>query len=760
MPFLSFLSGAAACFAFEFFPYTTLVSSGLAVFLLLRGEKFLLIGLAAIGLLYAVVSRPYPMDFPQKTEAEITGVFTSSPVEAIEGFSQEFKIKSALEAGTGKPLAIKGRGLNIYSEREFEHGRRYRLKIRLRTPGEAANPGDYSRPSAALMEALEEGDLSFIESARARINSYISSRFDRDSAALLMAVTTGQRANMSRGLSEAFASTGLVHLLSISGTHFGLFSILLFFIFRLLLNSLPYGILERLTAYVTPRQAAAVMSLPFMLFYLGISGGSIPATRSFIMITLFLIGIVIGKKRYWLNALLLAAVIIVLWEPAAMLELSFILSFSAVLFIGFFVAERSERTGLRQYPVNVVLVSLAATLGSAPIAAYYFHRISLISVFSNLIVTPVVGFLLVPMSLSASFSYLLTDTFLAPPVVGAVSNFSISLVRLLASIPFAEIKIPAFPAYILLFYYACFLIYQVLPVLKERTVPGMRPGFLLLPFVLILAYSVYAAAQPKNLTAAFLNAGEGDSSVIELPDGKTIVIDTGKSGRQAAAYLGWRGIRDIDALVLTHAHADHAGGLQYILSRFGVKELWDNGQTPYPEGIPEGITQRHLKRGDFIEEAGYKIHVFHPYEGFYTLWGSSDIEKNNSSVVLKVEGKRSFLYAGDIETEAQDDIAHLGGLLKSEVLKVPHHGLKSSMHQGFLNAVSPQIAVITSKKSYPGLKEALKCSVYLTGTDGAVRIEDKDEGLEARLYKDFTLKKTEGDFKEEIRNIKRLFVVW
>ena len=148
---------------------------------------------------------------------------------------------------------------------------------------------------------------------------------------------------MSDGMKDAFNSTGLAHVLSISGTHFGIFSVLLFGLFRLVIKFLPYSLLQRITLYVTPSQGAAALSLPFMLAYLALSGWSIPAVRSFIMISLFLIGLLIGRKRFWLNSLLFAAFVIVLWNPEALFSLSFQLSFLAVLFIGFSIDYEKDK---------------------------------------------------------------------------------------------------------------------------------------------------------------------------------------------------------------------------------------------------------------------------------------------------------------------------------------------------------------------------------------------------------------------------------
>ena len=220
-------------------------------------------------------------------------------------------------------------------------------------------------------------------------------------------MTTGDTSYLSDELRDAFNSTGLVHILSISGTHFGMFSVMLFGLFGFLIKRLPYQYLQRLTIWLSPSQAAALLSIPFMIMYLGISGSSIPAVRSFIMISLFLFGLLIARKGFWLNSLLFAAVILVVWDPAVIENLSFQLSFIAVFFLGFSlekkeavdeVPEPEEKRGrIVRYIKEAVMLSAAATLGTAPLAAYYFHYVSLVSPLSNLVVVPLVGFVLIPL---------------------------------------------------------------------------------------------------------------------------------------------------------------------------------------------------------------------------------------------------------------------------------------------------------------------------------------------------------------------------
>jgi competence protein ComEC len=284
----------------------------------------------------------------------------------------------------------------------------------------------------------------------------------------------------------------------------------------------------------------------------------------------------------------------------------------------------------------------------------------------------------------------------------------------------------------------------------------------------MIAYlSAHIFLRGGEMGITYLDVGQGDAAVVELLDKKVVVMDTGRSGREATAFLKYLGIKSIDALVLSHADSDHTGGTDYLMARFKVKEMWDSGRIIYPEGNSMGIVRRILERGDVIEGKGYKMYVLHPYKEFYAMNGDSDNGGNNSSLTLKIEGrKKSFLFTGDIKEEAQDDIIHLGKWLKSDVIKVPHHGGRTSAYKPFYDVVSPEIAVISAGRDnsfghpHQDTLEMLEgAKIYRTDMNGAVKITEKDGRLEVKTYRDYKFSKTKN-LAGEIKNIKRLFSVW
>jgi competence protein ComEC len=776
--FISFLAGLVFFYSFQYFPLSTIFSGLLSSIYLSARKRFLLIFIVFSGIAFAFLRYEPVKDIHIRDKVDAKGIFESLPTKTDSGmFMQTLNIKSAVDTKTGEKLKeLAGQEIILLSDGEFDPGTECDLAIKFLKSRKRLNPGEQNSDKlfANLLYIYDSGHRkislnSKIQEYRYNLNKYIGENFKRDSGAFVASITTGQTANIDEELRDAFNVTGLTHILSISGSHFGLFSVLLFGIFRFLINTLPYKILQRITIFLTPSQAAAIACFPFMLAYLCLSGSSVPAVRSFIMIGLFLSGLIIGRKGFWLNSLLFAAFVITVWEPEVIFDLSFQLSFLAVLFIGFSLEKKedekikdekkedNEDNKVIRYIKDAVLLTLSASIGTAPLVAYHFHYFSIISPISNLLIGLLIGFTLIPLSIVSSFLFLFTGHYIFTPIVSAVSDVSIFLVRLLSDVPSADIKIPAFPPIIVLLFYAGFIFYFLF---------NKRRYTLIIPFIPIVIYLSLSIFEKNEVKITFLDVGQGDSSVIELPDKKTMVIDTGKTGRETASFLKYRGKKTVDALIVSHSHPDHTGGLDYILKNFKVKELWYNGKLILPETFAS-IKHRAFNRGDVIEGMGYSIYIFHPYPEFYSMDGNEYVGANNDSLMLKLQGcNASFLFTGDVEEEAEEDVLYLGKWLESDVIKVPHHGGRTSSYEPFFEAVSPDVAVISVGRDntfgHPH-KETLDVlhgvKIFRTDTDGAIKIGESGKELEIKTYKDFQFKRVKS-LTEEVKNIKRLFEKW
>jgi len=243
--------------------------------------------------------------------------------------------------------------------------------------------------------------------------------------------------------------------------------------------------------------------------------------------------------------------------------------------------------------------------------------------------------------------------------------------------------------------------------MKYRTsfIRKILSAFLFATFFTV-AFLPFVNAQRPTMTVHFIDVGQGDCSLIQTPSGKTLLIDGGPEDQyydagkeRVVPYLAALGIKKIDAIVISHAHRDHIGGLPAIISSFPTEKVYDSGYV-YPSPIYEKLLRliNKLKITYITVRAGAKIEL-DPLVEIKVLAPPKNLpwdDPNNNSVVLQVRYKDiSFLFTGDIEADAEDSlIRQFRYGLESHILKVPHHGSKTSSTDDFIDAVNPEVAVI------------------------------------------------------------------
>jgi competence protein ComEC len=809
---VSFITGTIAFNYYQYFPVTISVSCvSLIIFAFFKyrvnRKKILLICLTFIFAFVYSFARQSLLpeiavpDYEVMIEGNIVGV------PEMAGGNLRFTVDAAelekVEIQGKIRLVVSGDLLSSTTTSLILPGRRIAAFVKLKKPNTYFNPGVYSYDSrrdgivasgyVKRMQVLTDnsGMLNWIHRTRQKIGMIIGKSLSEDEAALHNAIIPGFKRGLSQEIRDLFSNTGLAHLLSISGTHFGLLAFIIFSIIKKIMKLLPSGMLKNITLYTTPTQLAALFTFPVLIFYLLISGMSIPTVRSFIMVAIFMLALIFGRRGQWLNSLAIAACIILLWRPDALFDLSFALSFLAVFFIGHIlesgIFQRTQEPGqIRQYHKNRncsqlvhsmkekiktgIIISVSAVFGTAPVIAATFNQFPLISPLTNLIVTPLICFVLLPLGLVLSLCALILDFPVMPlnKLTGWITGIALGLVKLFSSIPYSNFHIhdPSF-ILVLLYYIAAFII------VKSRSVWRFAPLAAVLCIYLVLPY-----LSSGHTSAVFLDVGQGDASVVELPDKKIMLIDGGTklpdAGRRVIApYLWSNGVKKIDYIVLSHPHPDHYGGLIYIMENFEVGQVWLTGRTAYESGdffstvSKNKIPYKILARGDLLESGKYKIYVLHPYSEFHAYSPRGAYSNQNSdSMVLRVEVEgASILFTGDIEIEAEEDLVFLGDSLQSDVLKVPHHGSRTSISGSFIDAVNPGLAVISAGRNnyfnHPH-KSALDTyqnrgiRVLRTDLDGAVEIYFMNGLYKIRTYSDYKLKKVE-EIKDEARNLRLLF---
>ena len=512
----------------------------------------------------------------------------------------------------------------------------------------------------------------------------------------------GDTTGLTDEIRDAFMASGTTHILSISGSHLGLIAVFIFFFMRLLIGLLPEKTLLRITLYTTPTKIAAMTAILPVIFYTLISGAQIATVRSMIMILVFILAILVDRGNEILNSLALSCLIILLIDPLSIHDISFQLTMVSVLFIALAIEIRrqmtSEGKGKGEGLINSVkgkiitylFITIAVSLGTAPIVALYFRQVAWVGLFANSIVVPFAGFITVPLGLLSSIISVFTGTFFLSGLNELLLNLFYGLVRLFAQIPYAERHI-ASPGtfYLSLFYILVFLLY------RERQINYKAIVFIGLMLFALIARPLISQLN-RDFKITFLDVGQGDSAVIEFPDKKVMVIDGGgifsetfDIGRAVLApYLWDRGIYTIDYLVLTHPQLDHVGGFPYLLEKMKIKEVWENGD--------EGGSIAYRRFAGLIKKKGVlqktelsemkadirdvKVLVID------SLTGASI---NDRSIVLRISNADySLLFAADIEKGAQEALLKYDGI-KSNIIKVPHHGARSSLNEDFIKSRKP-----------------------------------------------------------------------
>ena len=519
----------------------------------------------------------------------------------------------------------------------------------------------------------------------------------REDAAAIFAMLFGGYNGIRPELVEAFTVTGIVHILSVSGSHISLLAAV----------AAGLGALLHL-----PRKLTAVLVVLVIALYSMLAGCVPPVLRAAIMGGLTFIALAFERERDGRRLLLLTGLFMLLWSPLLLFHISFQLSFAAtagLLFLAPTYQRWLDRLHLPRAVSLGLAVTISAQLATLPFLAWYFNQLSLSSLIANLVVVPIMEFMIVlgllGGILAAIVPFLGKLVFVFDSLLcGLVYN----LTRALAQLPASQIWVPSMGIFSAFLYYVI-LGGMVLPTEKKAI---LRQQILahkwqlgsvclvgvLFPFVVWLV-------RPAELQVHFVDVGQGDCAIVVTPHGHVFVFDTGGvrggnfdvGARVDVPYLLHYGLRHVDAIFLTHEHEDHAAGCGAILHALPVDAVYTAG-----EGLAGYARSMGLGDHDPVLQ---KLHVAHAGEKLAidgvtveVLFAPSAPEEgtgNEASNVYRVSyGQASFLFTGDLIREQEEKLLADGIEPRSTVLKVGHHGSDTSSSAEFLQAVGAQWAVI------------------------------------------------------------------
>ncbi len=698
----------------------------------------------AMGFLWALLLAPPPATWPvalEGAEATLEGWIAAIPDREGRSVRFEFEVAPTSDKSLATPLAGRRLRLSWWDEAqtaadeedapEMAHpalrvGDRWLFTVRLKKPWGLRNPGgfDYERwlhakgivatgsirsqpPPRRLAEA-ERYPLD-------RYRQYIADRFAQQLpsnpyVSILIALAVGEQGGVPSWQWEVFNRTGVTHLMAISGTHIGLIAGLAF--------ALAWGAWSRfpiLALRWPATRAAALAALLGAAGYTLLSGLSVPAQRSCLMVAVAMMALIMLRPAVPSRVLALALLVVLAVDPDAPLQIGFWLSFGAVAAILYSVSGRWRE---QHWWGQTVHLQLHITLALLPPTLLFFQQFPALSPVANLIAIPWVGCTVLPLSLLAAlltpFSEALQSIVLE---VAAMTMEGLWwILRWLDQWPEVTMLYrPAPPLWTLAL--------ALLGVALWLAPRGLPLRWLGVPLCLPLLWPPVVAPVPGGFWFTLLDAGEGLATVVRTRN-HTLVYDTGRrlgatldTGRAALApFLRDQGAKRVDLLVVSHADTQHTGGVRSLRELFPVARILTSApdQTPIDGAEP-------CLAGQSWEWDDVQFRMLHP-----PPTGFSD---DNASCVLKVEGRGGrALLPGDIETGAETTLAKRYGTgLAAEVLVAPHQGRRNLSTAAFLDAVQPRyILFATGYRNRYGYPRADTVARYQA--TGAVLLDSSYEG--------------------------------
>ncbi|HIJ55197.1 MAG TPA: DNA internalization-related competence protein ComEC/Rec2 [Deltaproteobacteria bacterium] len=658
------------------------------------------------------------------------------------------------------------------------------------------NPGkfDYARhmsfrniwgtayTSGMRLTVLHKGNTNGIrqkiENFRSRISLWIDNQRSDSAKGVLKALVIGDRSQIASPVRSGFYRSGVGHILAISGLHIGIVATASFLFFKWIFTHI-----EILLWHAWTRKAAAIASLAPVILY-GLLAGMSPSTqRAVIMVSLFLLSFLIEREHDTINTLSVAAFLILMVHPPSLFSASFQLSFGAVFFILFgfisfdktpLMEQKTAGTSGIRFLFRIrsfFLASLFATLGTFPFVMYYFNQVSLIGLLANLVIIPIIGFIVVPLGLISVLLYSL-----GIPLADGCIHLSLTilqqavyLVQWMSNFPYAAIQTFTPTTFEMIGYYLLILV-LLLKREKQISLKTVRIAVSIIVFAGLtdFGYWVHHRFWHKDLVITAIDVGQGSAVLLELPGGKTFMVDGGGFSDNSAFDVGekiiapllrLKKIGTIDTLILTHPDSDHINGLLYLADHFNVESIWTNG-----EGVQTGgyrrlmdIAEKNNIRFPAYEQIpknheinGVRLNILYPPENFLARREKERWRNlNNNSLVIQVRyGSTSFLFPGDIMKQAEKElIQQVGEGLKSTVLLAPHHGGRDSNTTPFIRTVSPEQVVVSSGWKnrfgfpHPAVMKAYKAHgsrVYNTATHGAITF--RSDGKQLKIKSELKVK--------------------
>lgn len=722
----------------------------------LLGGIFVICGFANYAFQYTFLTHPLVPYY--ENNVTVTGYINNACKEEDNKVTFEFFIE---KINNDKPV---GRTVlvNVYNfknSEDYSLGTALILNGVLRSPPGSRNPGGFNYQNYLFSKKIS-ATLSVNESnikktgfeknlhvkrfglnLRQYILTSLESNLSDEKAALIGAMLTGYRGNLTQSMENAFSASGLTHIMAVSGAN------LAFLIFPLLCLFSIAGF---------DRKVSAIIAIPFIFLYILVTGMESSVLRASVMAVLLLLARALYRKVELINSVAIAVFILLFINPFMFFDVGFQLSVGATLGLG--ILYKRVRSIFSSKVPGFISETVAATISAQaavlPLLIMYFNKVSLISLFSNLLVVPVTGF---ATCLGAIYIIAFSIHPFFGEIIGyaleGVLHFILVVAETCASPEWAEVYMHHWNYWFIILYYTLIFLWGFFGISFFRY---NKSKVIVIAFILGLILFIQGVA-PVQLKVIFTDVGQGDCILIQTPEGKNYLIDgggtnneeeTGYYGRQIILpMLMHEKIPHIDMALVTHAHTDHMAGVLTLIEIFHVKSV---GLPQYPKAeldfsklidlcSEKDIPVFFFKEGDTIPmDSETTFEVLNP-PSEKIPYGNL----NNISICGMLWHKDlSILFTGDIEEEAEKYLLKYGNNIDCDILKVAHHGGKESTSADFLNLAKPEAAIISVGRNNYGhpsdevIERLLlnQTRVYTTEKCGAVIVKSNGKHYRIRTW--------------------------
>ena len=610
---------------------------------------------------------------------------------------------------------------------------------------------------ADKVEILKHNNLNFIEQFSNKVKLKIIENFNKilpeDTNQLFLGILIGYDDNLSENIEESFRKSSLTHLLAVSGAHIAYIIVGVKFFFEML---------------KIPKKITNLITIILLIFFMYITDFSSSVVRASIMGIILLISTIVYRKNDIKTTISISILLMLIENPYKILDIGLLLSYFATIGIICFSklnknnkAEINLKEKIIKYIKEMVLITVFANIFVIPIMIYNFNTISLTFIISNVIAGILIG------SITIGGFILIVLSFISLKLIYVIAipyNLLLELLvkstNLTSLIPLSEILVPTPSIVIVIIYYTILFLCMLYVFLKKeysnRYLIKKISKYILKSFesikkkykiiivyitVILIFIILILKVIPKDLKIYFIDVGQGDSTLIITPTNKKILIDSGGSETGSfdvgenilVPYLLDRKIISLDYICISHFDSDHCDGFKYLLNNIKVKNIILSKQYQSTDNFEEIMSIANKKKINIIKvEAGNVLNIdrfvrFKIFSPGKTL--TDDI--NDNSIVMKLEyNSFSCLFTGDISEKIEQNlIKKYGKELKSTVLKVAHHGSKTSSDENFIKFVNPKISLIgvgkNNKFGHPNeevlkvLKE-INSKIYRTDVNGEI----------------------------------------